>query len=126
MQNIAAKPSENDRLEIRHDGDLVMIRFPRGRVDGSAVTELFEAASQVVAGRGAKLLVDLSGVNHVNSGGVGIMVTLQRRAMTQNVAFHLAIPSEKVRETFEVMHLHRVLSIFHTVDEALAAFKPEA
>lgn len=122
MSDVGAKSSEHDHLAIHHDGDLVVIRFPRGRVDGTAVTALFEAASQVVSGRGSKLLVDLTGVNHINSGGVGIMVTLQRRAMTQNSTLHLAIPSEKVRETFEVMHLQRVLKIFNDYDSALAAF----
>lgn len=122
MNRPASKPAQSNHMEIRHEGDLVVLCFPSGRVDGTAVTELFEAASQLFAGRGGKVLVDLTGVNYVNSGGVGIMVTLQRRAMTENARLHIAIPSDKVRETFEVMHLHRVLSIYQTTGEAIAAF----
>ena len=122
MVQPAAK-SQPNHMEIRHEGDLVILCFPSGRVDGTAVTELFETASQLFSGRGGKVLVDLTSVNYVNSGGVGIMVTLQRRAMTENARLHIAIPSDKVRETFEVMHLHRVLNLFKSREEAVAAFE---
>jgi anti-sigma B factor antagonist len=110
-------------MEIRHDGSLVWVRFPSGRVDGTAVTTLYETAAQLVSGRDTRLLVDLTDVNYINSGGVGIMVTLQRRALMEGAQFHLVIPSPRVRETFDVMHLDKVLNIFSDVDTALAAFR---
>ena len=115
--------SSAEHMDVRHDGSLVWVRFPSGRVDGTAVRTLFEAAAQLVSGRECRLLVDLTDVNYINSGAVGIMVTLKRRAMMEGAQFHLAIPSDRVRETFLVMHLDKVIDIFSTAEEALAAFK---
>src|SRR5262245_11906807 len=112
MAEASGSGSSKVHLEIHHDGPFVRVTFPTGRIDGAAVNELSDGAAQLVGGMETRLLVDLTGVNYVNSAAVGIMVTLKRRAMQEGAQFHLAIPAQTARQVFNEMRLDKVLDIF--------------
>lgn len=114
---------EVSRLYVCEDDGLVHITFPSGRVDGNTVRELYEAAALRVTSARGRLLVDFTGVDMVNSGTMGMMVTLKKRCMSEGAQFHIAIPDPNVRRQFQVMNLHLILQIYASPAEAIAVFK---
>lgn len=110
-------------LETRNCGD-VMIIYCRGRIvyrdEAAALSRL---AGELLELRG-KVVLDLSGVNSIDSAGIGELVLLHTRAQSQNADMKYASPSPLVREILGLTNVDSVLEIHSSVDEALAAFQP--
>lgn len=102
---------------------ITRVRFPQNRFDGIAVRELFELAMALTDAPRPKLLVDLTGLPMVPSGGVGILISIRKKFLQHGGQLHLASPDPLVTQSFEVMNVHRLLQIFPTPEQALAAFK---
>ena len=81
---------EPPRLDLCHTGGVSQVRFPRGRVDGVAVRELFEAAMALTDTPSPKLLIDLTGVSMLPSGAVGIVITIRKKFLQYGGQVHLA------------------------------------
>ena len=106
-------------------GVLVM-RFPPGHMDGHAVRQMYELTVQHISKPNARLLVELTGVQHVSSAGLGMFVTLRKKCLGVGAQMHLFVPDAQVMRLFTIMNLQIVLPMFDTRDDALARFKPPA
>ncbi|MFQ5502359.1 MAG: STAS domain-containing protein [Phycisphaerae bacterium] len=93
------------RLEgdLTHDSDLV-----------SAVTPLMDE-------KGTRIVLDLTGVEMINSAGLGKLVHLTAEVNSQGGCLRLASPSPFVSGVFEVTQLNRFLKIHPTLDAAIEA-----
>jgi anti-anti-sigma factor len=67
------------------------------------------------------ILVNLSGVNYVDSAGLASLVGAIKTAREKNARVFLAGMSDSVRSVVEMTRLNRVLSIFDTVESATEA-----
>jgi len=104
------------------EAGVVVATFPGGRFDGNAVRDLFELAMALPTG-GAKLLVDTAGVAFVPSGGMGILVMIRKRFLSSGGQLHITLPDPRVRESFDVARMGRLLSLFDSCAAAREAFK---
>jgi anti-anti-sigma factor len=126
MASHAPPPGPDDtrpRLGLERHGNLLHVRFPRGRADGIAVREIYETAAQMVDQPHAKMLVDLEGLEMASSGLMGILVQVKKKFLNHGGQLHVAVPDPMIRQSFHVMNLHLVLSLFTSAQEARAAFK---
>ncbi len=71
--------------------------------------------------RPPRLVVDLSGVTHLDSSGVSALVEIYRRLNRYGGEIRLAGMNSMVRGIFEITKLDQIFSIFSTSDEALKA-----
>ena len=108
------------RLDIRQaDGRTAVIDIS-GDVTAaseSALTSAYEQAAQQGARR---LVLNFSGLEYMNSGGIGMLVTMLVRANRHNrqlAAFGL---SEHYREIFELTRLDEAITIYDDEQSALA------
>ena len=91
-----------------------------GALDVAAALELRDLLGTVLE-PGAKVLLDLAAVSLIDSSGVGILVTAHRLAAARGAAIVLAAPPGPVGRVFELTRTNRLLRIFPTVEEGLAA-----
>src|SRR5688572_18055408 len=98
------------RLVVRGELGVTRIGFPGSEVDGNTVRELYEAAVQLTNGRGAKLIVDLTGVRFASSGFMGMLVTIHKKLRSAGGSLCVVIPNANVREQFAIMRLDQLLS----------------
>jgi anti-sigma B factor antagonist len=112
------------RLAAAEAGGILHITFTASHIDGATVRELYETVALRVTGSHVRLLVDFTGVEMVNSGLMGMLVTVKKRCMSEGAQFHVALPAEELRRAFELMNLHLILAIFPTPHQALQRFKP--
>lgn len=68
----------------------------------------------------SRLVVDLSGVEFVDSTVLGVLVEARSR-MDEKEAFALAAPGKETRRALEVSGLHKHFIMRETVEEALAS-----
>ena len=104
--------------ETREHGDFLIVAFS-GDIDlqssSSARTVLLEAVS-----RGQSLLVDLSGVEYIDSSGVASLVESFQKARKSGQEYVLVAVSDSARRVFELARLDKVFTIVATIDEATA------
>ena len=115
--------AEPPRLNIETNGTLRHVRFPRRKIDGIAVRELYEAAAEASHGRDPKMLVNLEGVALVTSGVMGILVTIQKLFRHVGGQLHIVSTDAMVVQQFEVANLHLLLKVFSDLKTAMEMFK---
>jgi anti-sigma B factor antagonist len=70
-------------------------------------------------------VLDLSGVNFMDSAGIGTLAHLYTWARKEHVDFKVAGPSSFVRELLDLTKLDSVLEIYASVNDALEAFRED-
>ena len=82
-----------------------------------AIQERFEKLSNERTGA---VVLDLSGLEHLDSTAIGVFVGGLKRFEAQGRRFYLVNPRERVAAVFRITHLDSVFRVFPTVDAALA------
>jgi anti-sigma B factor antagonist len=72
-------------------------------------------------GRRRRLLVDLSGVDYIDSSGIASLVEAFQKAKKIGIDFALAAPNPAAMRVLALARLDRVFRIFATVEEGLDA-----
>ena len=94
----------------------------KGEVDLRSSPELRKRLSELVEGRTPRLVIlDLSGVEYVDSSGVGTIVELKRRALRTGGDVVLVGLQPRVRSVFEITRLDKFFKIAQSIDEARQA-----
>ena len=99
----------------------VTVLAPRGPIDVSRALDLRNLIAGFVEAANSRLLVDLTQVTLVDSSGVGIFVTAHRQAEATGARFALANPVGPVGRVFEMTRTNKLLRIYPSVDEGIAA-----
>jgi anti-sigma B factor antagonist len=101
--------------------DAVIFRC-RGRiVVGDEGAALRERVKSILMGT-PKIVIELSGVDYIDSGGLGILVGLHLSAKNRGGDLKLVSPGQRVQRVLGETKLNTVFSIYESVDDALAAF----
>jgi anti-sigma B factor antagonist len=91
-----------------------------GELDLYNADEVREALAGAADGQPERLVVDLSGVEFIDSTALGVLIEA-RTKLTNRRAFLLAAPRIETRRALEVSGLDRHFGIHDTVDAARAA-----
>jgi anti-anti-sigma factor len=65
------------------------------------------------------VVIDLGGVRHINSAGLGGLISAMCTMLRVGGAVFFANANQHVAETFKITHLDQVFNTFPTVDDAL-------
>ena len=73
-----------------------------------------------------KIVLNLGGVNYIDSGGLGTLVALYTTARAAGGAIRLANLTQRVGDLLQVTKLLTVFEVFESVDEAVQSFRKGA
>ena len=109
-------------VEIRtsQQGDASMLRAT-GDVDMSGSPALREGLRQLLQAKPKRLIVDLGGVDYMDSSGVATLVEAMKNARASGTKLILCAMRPRVRGIFEIARLDKYFSIFETPDQALSS-----
>jgi len=94
-----------------------------GRLDQNLSPQLEEQLLELL-GRGEnQLIVDLTQVSYINSGGLRCLVSAWRRAQRQNGNLLLCGLNARLQEIFSIIGFDDVFRIFPAREEAVIAFE---
>jgi anti-sigma B factor antagonist len=111
-------------LETRNLGD-VMIVHCQGRIVYRDEAASLSQVVEEILGYTDKLVVDLSGVQSIDSAGIGELVLLYTRAQEKNVSLKVAGANTLVRTLLDLTNVDRVLDVQPSIPAALEAFREE-
>jgi anti-sigma B factor antagonist len=83
-----------------------------GRVDNDSTVTLEQSVEKALASGRNQIILDLSGVQYMNSVGLRELVQLWKRIQNTGGALIVANPSERVRRLLELVGLETVFQIY--------------
>jgi anti-sigma B factor antagonist len=108
----------NGRIEGQ---DVLVLELLEDNLDASNVRE-FRDAAQSLMHEHARVVLDMAGVQFVDSSGLGALIACLRQTNARRGDFRLCAMSRTVRALFELMRMHRVFNIHETRNEAVTSF----
>ncbi len=90
-----------------------------GEVEVANAAQVRDAALKLVESGPRFLVVDLSGVDYMDSTGLGMLVGLLKRLKEKGGDLLIAGPQPRVRKLFDITGLAQVLRIYEDVPLAL-------
>jgi anti-sigma B factor antagonist len=112
------------RMDVRQaDGRTTVIDI-RGDVTAASESVLMSAYEEATRQGGRRLVLNFSGLEYMNSGGIGMLVTLLVRANRQHQQLAAFGLSDHYREIFELTRLDEAIAIYDNEQSALAGPAP--
>ena len=108
-------------MEVRRIDDQVAILDIQGEITAASEDALGEAYAAAAADGTRAVILNFSGLEYMNSGGIGLLVTIlvrANRAKQKLLAYGL---TEHYRQIFELTRLDEAIGIHETEDAAVAA-----
>lgn len=108
-------------MKVRNFGEAASIIDIQGEVNTFAENILMDAYTQANTQGATAIILNFEELEYMNSGGIGLLVTLLIRAQRQGQRLMACGLSDHYRKIFELTRLEEAIGIFPTEQEALAA-----
>jgi len=111
-------------MDIKHViKDNVAVISMAGRIMGGPdSTEVNQLINQLIDQKQVNVVIDLSGVELMNSSGLGILIQSNQMLKQAGGALKLANVTEKIQSLFVITKLNTVFETYASVDEATHTF----
>lgn len=106
-------------MDVRQVGGGVAVVDIRGDVTATCEQPLMAAYEQATAGGTNRLVLNFTGLEYMNSTGIGMLVTLLVRANRQKQQLSAYGLTDHYRQIFELTRLDEAISIFDNETSAL-------
>ena len=108
------------RLETSdQNGTTVLSAY--GEIDVATAPQLRQQIVEIASSSSAPLVIDLEGVDFLDSTGLGVLVSGLKRFRTLGSDVLLVATRPRILKVFEITGLTQVFSIHATVDDAVSA-----
>ena len=107
------------QCDVSHDGDVAVIRLQGRLVAGVGDILLRDSINELLADERKKILIDLSGVTHIDSSGVASLVEALQTARKSDTRFALVSVSDSAMRVLELARLDKVFTIHATLSDGL-------
>jgi len=108
---------------IRDQGDARVIELSGKITIGSGDVKLRELINTALEEGKSKIVLDLAGVNAIDSSGIGEMVACYTTVTKRGGHLKLLRMSSKINDILQVTQLITVFDVYDTEEEALASFR---
>jgi anti-sigma B factor antagonist len=113
-------PEAATTFEVREPSGPVRVIDIQGDITAASEDVLMEAYARASDDGVHAIVLGFTGLEYMNSGGIGLLVTLLVRAQRQHQRVLAYGLSEHYRQIFELTRLDEAMSIHDSEDEALA------
>ena len=102
------------------DRGATVVMAVTGDIDIHTAPQLSERLEALRAEGRAAVVVDLAGVNFLDSSALGVLIAAHRELTEAGGGLRLAAPRPQVRKVFAIIRLAEVVPLFEDVDTACA------
>ena len=108
-------------LEVDESHPPFTVLAVKGEVDVYTAPRLREKLVELVSHGSQHLVVDLEGVDFLDSTGLGVLVGGLKRLRSHDGDLSLVCSQQRILKVFEITGLTKVFSIYDSVEAAVAA-----
>lgn len=109
-------------MNIKEQYGTVIIEL-RGKLVGGPLSERMDRTLDNLLAQGKKnIIVDLGGINILNSSGMGILISGYSKVRDNGGVLKLANITNKIKGLLSITKLNQIFEIYNTTDEAVKSF----
>jgi len=110
-------------ITIEKRDNIDIITFTVDKINALITDELRNEISKVFENANSKVIIDLKGVQYIDSTGFGCFLSVMRAAKNNYGVLRFAGAEPKILKIFETLNLHTVFEIYDNVDECISSFR---
>ena len=114
-------PQARVSMNVRKASDDASIVDIEGEVSAFCENVLMDAYTEAAAGGTRAIVLNFAGLDYMNSGGIGLLVTLLIRANRQGQRLLALGLNDHYRQIFELTRLDEAIGVYDNEAAALAA-----
>lgn len=99
-----------------------IISFSVNKIDALIVDRIQEGILKVIDISNSKVIIDLKGVEYVDSSGFGCFLSVMKAARDSYSELRFANPEPRVAVLLNTLHLYTVFQIYSDIDTCLNSF----
>jgi len=108
--------------EVREvEGKKIEVIHLAGFIDSHTFPQFESAINEALESGARHFLLDMQGLNYINSTGLGLLMSLYRQVRQDAGDLAVTHTSEKITNIFDLLGFSRIIKLFPTDDEALRA-----
>jgi len=104
-------------------GNTDIVTFSITKLNALVAEDIRESISKLFELPNAKVIIDLKGVEYIDSSGFGCLLSILRTARNNYGAIRIANPEPAVKVLFETLHLHTVFEMCSDLEDCLRSFR---
>lgn len=97
-------------INVEQQGDISILHCG-GSLDADSVASFKKVAYELVDKGSVRIVIDCTNLTFVDSMGLGVLISLLRRARSRQGDVKMASLTDDVRTVFEITRLHRLFDI---------------
>jgi anti-sigma B factor antagonist len=110
-------------LNIEYVNDVTVVSFKNMNRFNALITEqVKEEMKALYTAPNTKLVLDLTGIQFIDSSGFGVFLSIMKTANNNYGFFKISNISEELLELFKLLQLHNVFEIYNKREDALKSF----
>jgi anti-sigma B factor antagonist len=113
------------KLSVRAVDGIEVVDCQGRIVFGEETANLRDAVRRIIA-HSKRIVLNLAGVNYIDSGGLGTLVALYATAQNAGVSIKLANLTPRVDDVLQVTKLVTIFQVYDSVEAALESFQKGA
>jgi anti-sigma B factor antagonist len=110
-------------INIERREKLDIISFTVNNINALITDEIREQIIKVTDISNSKVIIDLKGVEYIDSSGFGCFLSVMRAAKSNYGTLKFANPEPGVMRLFETLHLNTVFQIYNDIGSCISSFK---
>ncbi len=114
-------PEAATTFDVREMSEQIRVIDIKGDITAQSEDVLMDAYGRASTDGVSAIVLNFTGLDYMNSGGIGLLVTLLVRAQRQHQRVLAYGLSDHYRQIFELTRLDEAVGIHDSADDALAA-----
>ncbi len=110
-------------VNIDKKDNVNVVTFTITRINALVADEIRDTIIRLFDNANTRVVIDLSGVNYIDSSGFGCFLSLFRAARNNYSLIKFTNAEPQIRTLFETLNLHTVFEMFNDMESCIKSFK---
>ena len=110
-------------IKIEKVGNVEVVTFTVKKINALVTDKIKEQVIKLFEQAGTKLIIDLKGVEYIDSTGFGCLLSCYRESKNNYGMMKISNPEPPVKNLFEILHLHTNFEICNDTEECIKSFR---
>jgi anti-sigma B factor antagonist len=109
-------------INIERRDQIDIVTFNTNKINALISDEIRDEISRVFNNPNSLLIIDLKGVEYIDSSGFGCFLSIMKTARSNYGTLKFVNPDPHLMDLFHTLHLHTVFDIYNNFDECIRSF----
>ena len=116
---ISVTCKNNPMVNIEKRNKIDIVTFSGNIINALIADNIRDEVSKIFDTSNSKLVIDLKGVEYIDSSGFGCFLSIMKAARNNYGTLKFANPEPHIMDLFRTLHLHTVFDISDNLDDCL-------